>query len=56
MYRVLVIRKLNYMEVRHLRWMVANWHITIGGNSYEKVKTTKCLAPSLANKILFRRK
>ena len=35
------IDKIKYMEVEHFRGMMANKHITIGSNSYEKLKTIK---------------
>ena len=37
------IGKTKYMEVGHHRGMIANAHIKIGSNSYEKVKTFKYL-------------
>ena len=36
--------KTKYMEVKHLRGMMANDLIAVGSNSYEKVKTFKYLA------------
>jgi hypothetical protein len=35
--------KTKYMEVRRHRGIMANEHITVGSNSYEKVKTFKSL-------------
>ena len=37
------IGKTKYMEIGRLRGMIANTHIKIGSNSYEKVKTFKYL-------------
>ena len=41
--------KTNYMEIGHHRGMIANNHIRIGSNSYEKVKTFKYLGSLLTN-------
>ena len=35
--------KTKYMEIGHHRGMIENAHISIGSNSYEKVKTYKNL-------------
>ena len=35
--------KTKYMEIGRHRAMIANAHIKIGSNSYEKVKSFKCL-------------
>ena len=45
------VGKSNYLEVGHFRQqsMMANEHITVGSNSYEKVKTFKYLASLLKN-------
>ena len=37
------------MEIGHNRGMIANEHIKIGSNSYEKVKTFKYLGSLLTN-------
>ena len=50
------IRKTKYMELRCNRDMMANEHIRIGGNSYEKVKTLKYLSSLLTIKIPFKGK
>ena len=44
--------KTKYMEIG----MIANVHIKIGSNFYEKVKTFKYLGSLLTYKILLRRK
>ena len=36
------------MEIRYQRGMITNEHIKIGSNSYENVKTFKCLGSSVA--------
>ena len=41
--------KTKYMEVGHNRDMIANAHIKIGSNSYEKMKTFKFLGSLLRN-------
>ena len=41
--------KTKYMEIGRNRDMIANVHIKIGSNSYEKVKTFKYLGSSLRN-------
>ena len=41
--------KIKYMEIGSHRGMVANEHIKIGSNSYEKVKTCKYLGSLLTN-------
>ena len=41
--------KTKYMEIGHHRGMIANAHIRIGSNSYEKVKTFKNLGSLLTN-------
>ena len=41
------IGKTKYMEKGHHRGMIANAHIKIGSNSYEKVKTFKYLGSLL---------
>jgi hypothetical protein len=41
--------KTKYMEIGRHRGMVANQHIKIGSNSYEKVKTFIYLGSSLTN-------
>jgi len=38
------------MKIRGHRGMIANEHIEIGSNSYEKVKTFKYLGSLLTNK------
>ena len=51
------IAKTKYMEKGRHRGMIANEHIKIGSNSYEKVKTFKYLDYLLPKmKILFKRK
>ena len=42
-------RKTNYMEIGRHRGMIANAHIKIGSDSYEKVKTFKYLGSLLTN-------
>ena len=42
-------RKSKYMEIGRYRGMIANEHIKIGNNSYEKVKTFKYLGSLLKN-------
>ena len=42
-------RKNKYMEIGRHRGMIANAHIKIGSNSYEKVKTFKYLGSLLTN-------
>ena len=44
--------KSKYMEIGH-RGMIANVHIKIGSNSYEKVKTFKYLGSLLTNQSSF---
>ena len=39
------------MEIGFHRGMIANEHIRIGSNSYEKVKTFKYTLPLLSNQI-----
>ena len=41
--------KTKYKEIRRHRGMIANAHIKIGSNSYEKVKTFKYLGSLLTN-------
>ena len=41
--------KTKYMEIERHRGMIANAHIKIGNNSYEKVKTFKYLGSLLTN-------
>ena len=41
--------KTKYMEIGRHRGMIANAHIRIGSNSYEKVKTIKYLGSLLTN-------
>ena len=41
------IGKTKYMEIRRHRGMIANAHVKIGSNSYEKVKTFKYLGSLL---------
>ena len=41
--------KAKYMEIGRHRGMIANVHIKIGSNSYEKVKTFKYLGSLLTN-------
>ena len=41
--------KTKYMEIGRHRGMVANAHIKIGSNTYEKVKTFKYLSSLLTN-------
>ena len=41
--------KIKYMEVARHRGLMANEHIRISGNSYEKVKTFKYLGSVLTN-------
>ena len=41
--------KTKYMETGLIRGMMTNEHITIGSNSYEKVKTFKYLGSLLTN-------
>ena len=41
--------KTKYMEIGRHRGMIANEHIKIGSNSYEKVKTFKYLGSLLTN-------
>ena len=41
--------KSNYIEIERHRSMIANEHINIGSNSYEKVKTFKYLGSLLTN-------
>ena len=41
--------KTKYMEIGHHQGMIANAHIKIGSNSYEKVKTFKYLGSLLTN-------
>ena len=41
--------KTKYMEIGRHRGMIANAHIKIGNNSYEKVKTYKYLGSLLTN-------
>ena len=48
--------KTKYMEIGRHRGMIANAHIKIDSNSYEKVKTFKYLGSLLTMKILFKRK
>ena len=43
------IGKTKYMEIGHHRGIIANAHIKIGSNSYEKVETFKCLGSLLTN-------
>ena len=43
------IGKTKNMEIGRHRDMIANEHINIGSNSYEKVKTFKCLDCLLTN-------
>ena len=43
------IEKTKYMEIGRHRGIIANAHIKIGGNSYEKVKTFKYLGSLLTN-------
>ena len=42
--------KTKYMEVGRHRRMIANEHIRIGSNSYDKVKTFKCVGSLLTNR------
>ena len=42
-------RKTKSMEVGRCRGMMVNEHITVGSNSYEKVKTSKYVDFSLTN-------
>ena len=44
------------MQIGHHRGMVANEHIKIGSNSYEKVKTFKYLGSLLINQSSIIRK
>ena len=46
---VVNIGKTKYMEIGRHRGMIANAHIKIGSNSYEKVKTFKYLGYLLPN-------
>ena len=46
-YLVSCTTKTKYMEVGRHRGMMVNEHITIGSNSYEKVKTFKYLGSLL---------
>ena len=41
--------KTKYMEIGHHRVMIANKHIRIGSNCFEKVKTFKYLGSLLTN-------
>ena len=41
--------KTKYMEIGRHRGMIANEHVKIGSNSYEKVKTFKYLGSLLTN-------
>ena len=41
--------KIKYMEIGSHRGVIANEHIKIGNNSYEKVKTFKYLGSLLTN-------
>ena len=43
------VRETKYVEVRHHWAMIANQHIMIGINSYEKVKTAKYIVSLLTN-------
>ena len=43
------IGKTNYMEIGRHRGIIANAHIKIGRNSYEKVETFKYLGSLLTN-------
>ena len=45
--------KTKYMEIGRPRGMIANVHINIGSNSYEKVKTFKYLGSLLTNQNYF---
>ena len=47
--------KTEYMEVELHRCMLANEHITVGSNSYEKVKTLEYLDFLLTNKKFYSR-
>ena len=49
------IGKTKYMEIGRHRGVIANAHIKIGSNSYEKAKTFKYLGSLLTIKIQFRR-
>ena len=42
-------RKTKYVEIGHHQGMMANEHIRIGSNSYEKVKLFKYLGPVVTN-------
>ena len=55
-YLAVNIGKTNYMEIGRHRGIIANAHIKIGSNSYEKVKTFKYLGSLVTNQILFRMK
>ena len=43
------IGKTKYMEIGRYRGIIANTHIKIGSNSYEKVETFKYLGSLLTN-------
>ena len=45
--------KTKYMEIGRHRGMMANAHMAVGSNPYEKMKTFKNLGPLLTMKILF---
>ena len=47
------IGKTKYMEIGRHRGRIANAHIKIGSNSYEKVKTFKYLGSLLTNQNSF---
>ena len=42
-------RKTKYLEIGRHRGIIANAHINLGSNSYEKVKTFKYLGSLLKN-------
>ena len=48
--------KTKNMEIGPHRDIIANAHIKIGSNSYEKAETFKYLGSLLTNQSLFRRK
>ena len=45
--------KTKYMETGYYRGLIANKHIRIGSNSYEKIKPFKCLGSLVTNQNSF---
>ena len=52
----MLVRICKYMEIGLHRGMIANEHVRIASNSYEKVKSGKYFGSLVTFKILFRMK